>query len=120
MEDYVGAIESAVNRMSAGPEVAARLAALHDVEFEGDDDKNAPSDSTDFRSEDELDNEVEDPYTHTIETRMCDDVPADILKAFDAIQSPIFVDYKSASVQAERLDEVIAALEARGFSVLRE
>ena len=119
LSDYIAAIEQAAERTPTSPDLGERLAALDDVDFDGDDDANAPSDSTNFRSEYELDNEVEDHFTHTLETRMCDDVPADILIAFDALQNPMFVDYQIAFVPAERLDAMISALEARGFTVIR-
>lgn len=119
VNDYIAAIEQAAGRTPATPDLGERLAALNDVDFDGDDDANAPSDATNFRSEYELDNEVEDHFTHTLETRMCDDVPADILHAFDAVQNSMFVDYRSAFVTAERLDDMIVALEARGFTVIR-
>ena len=120
LNDYIAAIEQAAGRTPANPDLGERLAALNDVDFDGDDDTNAPSDSTNFRSEYELDNEVEDHFTHTLETRMCDDVPADILNAFDTVQNSMFVDYQGAFVTAERLDDMIDALEACGFIVIRD
>jgi len=120
LNDYIAAIEQAAERTPTSPNLGERLADLNDVDFDGDDDANAPSDSTNFRSEYELDNEVEDHFTHTLETRMCEDVPADILNAFDAVQNPMFVDYQIAFVPAERLDAMISALEARGFTVIRD
>lgn len=120
LNDYVAAIEQAAGRTPTSQDLGERLATLNDVDFDGDDDANAPSDSTNFRSEDELDNEVEDHFTHTLETRMCEDVPVDILNAFDAVQASMFVDYQAAFVTAERLDDMIGALEARGFTVIRD
>lgn len=120
LNDYIAAIEQAAGRTPTSPDPSERLAALNDVDFDGDDDANAPSDSTNFRSEYEIDNEVEDHFTHALETRMCEDVPADILNAFDAVQDPMFVDYQIAFVDAERLADMISALEARGFTVIRD
>ena len=120
LNDYIAAIEQAAGRTPTSPHPGERLAALNDVDFDGDDDANAPSDSTNFRSAYELDNEVEDRFTHTLETRMCDDVPADILSAFNAVQEPMFVDDEIAFVDPERLDDITSALEARGFTVIRE
>ena len=57
---------------------------------------------------------------HTIEQGMCEDVPADVLDAFDAWITPMFVDYQMAAVQVERLDEMIEVLEARSFVVIRD
>jgi hypothetical protein len=47
-------------------------------------------------------------------------MPADILDAIDAWIEPMFVEYETAAVDAERLDEMIAALEARSFTIIRE
>ena len=118
LDAYMATIERSAGRVPAGPDPQERLAALDDVEFDGDDEANAPSDSDDFGSE--TDDEVEDHYMHMIETAMCEDVPADILDAFDARITPMFVEYEMAAVEAERLDEMIAALEARSFTIVRE
>ena len=120
LDAYLSAIERSAGRVPAGTDLGQRLAALGDVDFDGDDEANAPSDSDDFRAEYEIENEVEDHYMHTIETGMCEDVPADILDAFDAWIEPMFVDYETAAVDAERLDEMIEALEARSFIIIRD
>ena len=119
-EEYVAAIELSAGRSSGHAPLADRLSALHDVLFDGSDDANAPSDATDFRTEQGLDTEVADPYLHIIETGMCADVPADILAEFDAIQSPVFGEDELAVVPADRLEAMILVVEQRGFTVVRD
>lgn len=120
LSDYVAAIERSSGRAAAGTDLGERLTALDDVTFGGDDDANAPADSDRCRSESDLDEEVEDHYGHVIEIGMADDVPADIFDEFCTRQSPMFVDYEISYVEDERLDEMIAALEERGYTVIRD
>ena len=120
LEAYAEAIERSAQRAAASSDIDHRLAALHDVDFDGDDDANAPADADQFRSEHELEQEVEDHYALTLATGMCDDVPEDILSAFEAYENLMFVDYMSASVEDGKLVEMISALEARGFTVIRD
>lgn len=118
--DYVAAIERSAGRAAAVTELGDRLAALGDVSFAGDDDSGAPSDSDRLRSESDLDEEVEDHFGHVLETSMSGDVPADLFDEFCVRQSPMFVDYEISYVEDERLDAMIAALEARGYTVIRD
>ena len=120
VEAYISVIERSAGRVPDGDDLSERLAAVDDVDFDGDDEANAPSDSDDFRASWEIENEVEDHYMHTIEQGMCSDVPADILDAFDAWIHPMFVEYETAAVEAERLDEMIEVLVARSFVVIRD
>ncbi len=92
------------------------LAAADAAQEEAD---ASAADDSDEDSDDDLDGGVEDVYMHTIEMGMCDDVPADILDAFGAVRQPMFADGPIAFVERERLDEMVAALEARGFAVIR-
>ena len=119
LDAYMSAIERSAGRVPASSDLGERLADLDDVDFDGDDKANAPSDSDDFRAEWEIDNEVENLYMHTIAQGMCEDVPADILDSCYAFEGPMFVDYETAAVEADRLDEMIRALEARAYIVIR-
>lgn len=120
VEEYIAVIERSAGRVPASSDLRERLAALDDIDFDGDDEANAPSDADDFRSEYEIDNEVEDHYMHTIEQGMCSDVPADVLDAFDAWITPMFVDDRMAAVEAERLDDMIEVLKGRSFVIIRD
>jgi hypothetical protein len=117
VDGYVDAIERAAGRAPVAQDLAERLAALHDVDFDGDDD--APADDDDVRALHEIDNEIADVFAHTVQTRMLDDVPAELLHEFDAVRSPMFVDHRIGVIDPDRLDEVIAALAARGVTVHR-
>ena len=120
VEAYISVIERSAGRVPDGDDLSERLAAVGDVDFGGDDEANAPSDSDDFRASWEIENEVEDHYMHTIAQGMCSDVPADILDAFGTLIAPMFVEHEMVEVEAERLDDMIEALEARSFVVIRD
>jgi len=118
LEAYAAAIERSAGRQPAADQDGSqRLAALHDVDFDGDDEANAPADSTDFRSDSELDNDVEDVRMSTIEQGMCDDVPADVLRQFAALQNPMFVEAQLGAVDDEHIDAIVAVLRDRGFTI---
>ncbi len=57
---------------------------------------------------------------HVIETSMGEDVPADVLSEFGSQESPMFVEYVVDLVTEENLDAMIAALEARGYTIVRD
>ena len=59
-------------------------------------------------------------WAHTVAMGMCDDVPDDVLAEFQALQNLMFVDYQHCAVADDRLESMIAALEARGFEVERD
>lgn len=120
VDDYVAAIERSAGRTSGGLSISERLEAVGDVDFDGDDDANAPDDTTNFRPDHEIENEVEDHFAHTLETGMADDVPDDILQTFDAIHQPMFSTSPIASVQEDRLEEMIEALQWRGYTIVRD
>ena len=122
LEEYADEIERSADLAPASPDISARLAALDDVDFDGTEDGFAPPDRDDFRAEWELDNEVEveNLWAHTVAMGMCDDVPSDILAEFNAFQHLMFVDYQYCAVPDDQLDAMIAALQARGFTVERE
>lgn len=120
LDDYVSVIERAAERPGSSADLADRLAAVADVDFAGDDDANAPADHTDFRSEHERESEVEDVYMSIIEGAMLGDVPEDVLQTSCRTQSPRFSDGPLSRVEPEQLDEMITALEARGYTVINE
>lgn len=122
LEEYAASIERAAGKAAHPGTLTDRFAALESVDFDGDDDDNTPSDSTDFRSESELDNEVEDDhvFVHVIAISMDDDVPADLLAEFCSHSAPMFVDYTIVYVTEDRLEPLIAALEARGHAIVRD
>ena len=95
LDGYATIIEGSASRVPKSTDIAERLAALHDVDFEGDDDLNAPADDEDFRSESELENEIDVDfvYAHVIETSMDGDVPEDLLSEFCVSPPLMFVDY---------------------------
>lgn len=120
LEEYADQIERSADLTPASPDISARLAALDGVDFDGTEDGSAPPDRDDFRPEWELDNEVENVWAHTVAMGMCDDVPREILAEFNAFQHLMFVDYQYCAVPDDQLDAMIAALQARGFTVERE
>jgi hypothetical protein len=79
-------------------------------------------DEDDLRSESELDNEVavENVWAHTVAMGMCDDVPSEVIAEFNAYQNLMFVEYQYCAVAADRLEAMIAALEAHGFKIERD
>ena len=110
MPTFVGSIED-------------RFAALVSVDFGGDDGDNTPSDDDDFRSQAERDSEVADEnvFVHAISIAMADDVPADLIDEFGTQDdSLMFVEYTITYVDEEHLEPMIAALEARGYTVVRD
>jgi len=61
LDTYVEAIEKSVGRIPASADIAERLKAVSDVEFE-DDCSDAPADSCDIRTTGDIENEVEDYF----------------------------------------------------------
>jgi hypothetical protein len=122
-ENYVAAIERSAGTVPTTDELNARLKAVEDVDFGGDDD--FPSDDTDFRPEWEADEAPAEEWRgySVIANAMSDDLPADIFKEF-AIDSygdsPGFSGKIDSHVDVDRLEPMIAALEARGYVVIRD
>ena len=122
LEEYAASIERAASMPTFFGSIGDRFASLVSVDFSGDDDDNTPSDDDDFRSQDELDSEVADEnvFMHAISTAMADDLPADLIDELGTQISPMFVEYTITYVDEEHLEPMIAALEARGYTVVRE
>ena len=124
VEDYVVAIERSAGRNpAAADDLAARLVALDDVEFGGDND--FPSDETDFRPDWEIEEAPAEEWRgySIIANAMSDDVPADIFDEFGVEtngDSPAFSGQIDSHVSADRLEAMIAALETRGFVIIRD
>jgi hypothetical protein len=122
LEEYAASIERAASMPTFVGPIEDRFAALISVDFSGDDDDNTPRDDDDFRSQAELDNEVADEnvFMHAISTAMAGDVPADLIEEFGTSDSPMFVEYTITYVDEEHLEPLIVALEARGYTVVRD
>ena len=123
INDYIGAIERFAGRTPSGGDLADRLKAVDDVEFDGDD--NFPSDTTDFRSDDEIAEEPDQDFRgyEIIANATADDVPKDIFDEFGGDSygdSPAFSGQIDSHVAADRLEAMSTALEARGYTVVRE
>lgn len=122
LEEYAASIERAASMPTVVGSIEERFAALISVDFGGDDGDNTPSDDDDFRSQAELDSEVSDEnvFMHAISTAMADDVPADLIDEFGTSDTPMFVEYTITYVDEEHLEPLIVALEARGYTVVRD
>jgi hypothetical protein len=123
VENYVAAIELSAGRTPAADDLAVRLKALDDVDFDGDDE--FPSDATDFRPEWEIEEAPAEEWRgyNVIAKAMSDDVPKDIFNEFAADSygdSPVFSGHIDSHVDADRLEAMIAALEARGYVIIRD
>jgi hypothetical protein len=122
LEEYAASIERAASMPTFVGSIEDRFAALVSVDFGGDDGDNTPSDDDEFRSQDELDSEVADEnvFMHAISTAMAEDVPTDLINEFGTQVSPMFVEYTVTYVDEEHLEPLIVALEARGYTVVRD
>lgn len=122
LDEYAASIERSASMPTFVGSIGDRFNELMSVDFSGDDGDNTPGDGEGFRSQAELDDEVseENVYAHAIEIGMADDVPADLIDEYGASDSPMFVEYTITYVDEEHLEPMIAALEARGYTVVRE
>ena len=121
--DYVEAIEQSVGWEPAGNNHAERLAALVDVVFDGTDE--FPADGEEFRP----DWEAEDMADESLRgyalsaTSMSSDIPEDLFRKFASStngSSPAFSGRIDDHVAEEQIDGLIAALEARGYTVTQD
>ena len=119
LETHAAAIERSAGRSAADDDIAVRLAALDDVDFAGDDDANAPADTGDFRDSCERENEIEDHFKQVVADGMVHSVLGDILRMFHACGDTMFTEHFPASIEWDQLDEAIAVLEERGFTIIR-
>ena len=122
LDEYAASIERSASMPTFVGSIGDRFNELMSVDFSGDDGDNTPGDGEGFRSQAELDDEVseENVYAHAIQIGMADDVPADLIDEYGTSDSPMFVEYTITYVDEEHLEPMIAALEARGYTVVRE
>ena len=127
MEQYAAAIEVAAGLPVGGGDIAARLAALDDVDFAGvdaatDEYDYLPADDHDFREEQVAWDEPEVRYWDVISQATPNSLPSDLAERYVpdhyATGSPGSSGALMGSwVDPARLDELLAELEARGYVV---
>ena len=118
LETYVDAIEKSAGRVPASADIAERLKAVSDVEFE-DDSSDAPADSCDIRTTEDIENEVEDYFGLTLEQTMYEDVPEEVLAKFSAQGSAMFSEVDQTFIEPEHVEEMVVELEALGYTIIR-
>jgi len=127
LEQYAAGIEAAAGRSDRSGDIAARLAALDDVDFAGvytatDEYDVLPADDHDFREELVAWDEPEVRYWDVISQATPTSLPSDLAERYSsdhyATGSPGSSGALMGSwVDPARLDELIAELEARGYVV---
>jgi hypothetical protein len=131
LEEYVGAIERSDGRESHGGDIRERLAALDEVVFEGlPADQCDHSEGCDFLPADDDalpvdDHEPAPEYRgyDIIAKAMSGDIPTDIFDEYCTSvdgDSPLFSGHIDDRVEADKLPALIAALEARGYTVIED
>ena len=134
LADYVAAIERSEGVQSSGADLGARLAALNEVDFEGLDgtepgldgeDCYLPADDVGFLNEWEAEEAPAEEFRGyvVIARAMSSDIPSDLFEEFCASLhggSPGFDGHVNDHVDAVGLPALIAALEARGYTVVTE
>lgn len=129
-EQYVTGIERAAGRPPGSGDLSTRLQALNDVVFEGDDTATddydyLPGDDVDFREEQIAWDEPAVRYWDALASATARDLPSDLATEYCtdryATGSPgssgSFID---SSVDEDRLAELVAELEARGYAIIRD
>ena len=126
LDAYVAAIERAAGRPPASDRLEERLAALVDVEFEGDESDPAgtmPSDAHETLDSEEwaLDRPAS-RFWHVLAWATRSDVPRDLFRQFceERDQGRPGGDFLGYGVRNGALDALIAALEQRGYTVVRD
>lgn len=129
-EQYVAAIEASADRRVLGGDLAVRLDLLRDVDFDGDDVPTddyefLPGDDVDFREDQVAWDEPEVRYWDVIVRASRHDLPTDLAERYcsdhEATGSPGSSGaYIGSWVDEDRLDELTAELEDRGFTVIRD
>jgi hypothetical protein len=130
VEEYVKAIEQSADRSPFGKDLSERLASLADVSFDGlseeefdpENGRFLTADSQDFRSFHEIEEAPDDEFRgyQQIAFAMSSDIPTDLFEQFAGSRqgdSPAFSGNIDESVSADQLPALIAALEARGYTV---
>jgi hypothetical protein len=87
-------------------------------------DLNLPADSDDFRSSWEIEDAPSEEFRgyQIIARAMSNDIPADVFDTFAESRygdSPAFSGHIDDVVESDRLEDLIAALEARGYKVIQ-
>ena len=118
LETYVDAIEKSVGRIPASTDIAERLKAVSDVEFE-DDSSDAPADSCDIRTTEDIETEVEDYFGFTLEQTIHNDVPEEVLAKFGAQGPTMFSEVDTTFIDHENVEEMVVELEALGYTIIR-
>jgi hypothetical protein len=130
-EEYVAAIERSAGREPASRDMMERLAALDDVVFDGVPEEECdPSEGCDFLPADDTELLVPDDTPapefrsyDIIAKAMSGDIPSDIFEEFcqsTSGNSPAFSGHIDDRVDAERLPALVAALQARGYTVIED
>lgn len=118
LDTYVDAIEKSVGRVPASADIAERLKAVSDVEFDGI-DFDAPADSCDIRTTGDIENEVEDYFGFTLEQTIYNDVPEEVLAKFGAQGPTMFSEVDQTFIDHEHVEEMVVELEALGYTIIR-
>jgi len=132
LDEYVVGIEESAGRRPASGDLATRLAALNDVDFEGvESGEFDPDDEDRFLPEDDKilsdwnEDAPDDEYRGyvVISQAMSSDIPSDIFEEFCSKTyggSPAYDGHIDDRVLDDKLPALIAALEARGYTVIDE
>ena len=119
LETYVDAIEKSVGRIPASTDIAERLKAVSDVEFEDGVGFDAPEDSCNIRTTQDIENEVEDYFGFTLEQTIHNDVPEEVLAKFGAQGPTMFSEVDTTFIDHENVEEMVVELEALGYTIIR-
>lgn len=128
INEYITAIEKSAGRQPVSADLVERFTAVRDVLFEGcpgsDGKEDFPADSQEFRSDwEETEAPAEEFRGYDIVSKaMSSHIPRDLFERFAGSNygnSPVFSSHIDDHVSNENLDALIAALEARGYTVIR-
>lgn len=134
LDEYVTGIEASYGHEAASGDFAARLASLHGVDFDGvesgdydpdDEDRFLPADDDEFLTEWEKEDEPAEEYRGyvIIARAMSSDIPSDLFKEFCTESwgdSPAYSGHIDDHVAADKLPALVAALRARGYTVIED
>jgi len=117
---YVEAIEQSVGLEPSSDDLAHRFTAVRKVVFNGlsTRDVEYPADSTDFRSQDELDGEWEDAGHQILAGAIFGDLPVDLRSEFCVSSSDMFGTVIDRYVPERSIVELIKKLKEAGYDVL--
>jgi len=117
---YVEAIEQSVGLEPSSDDLAHRFTAVRKVVFNGlsTRDVEYPADSTDFRSQDELDGEWEDAGHQILAQATFGDLPDHLRREFCVSSSDMFGTTIDRYVPERSIVELIKRLKESGYDVL--